>query len=569
MKTVNVNNIESKILQENNRCIIESTKNSNTQIAIYTFRQLMEAYKSGEIITETVVQRDQEISKEKQINLIRNMLCGFNPGCLEFIEVEEITNGKPTVKLHSIDGNQRLFTFKAFCEGLLSLTPTKNEESDFLSEINKEVLYMKGNLKEGITYDIPNDKRNDSEYQFDVSKIKRCIDTLYNSLIVCYITKLPELKKDDDEYQCKMKQDLIETHLFCSYNQGSTPLTNGDLIHAKYHNYSIVKEIDALIESDLIINDPYFKNKFKNKSDKRRTVFYEILTEIATAHVYSFTPGVGQPYIQIPQIKNSQTSSFSTGASVVISYLKNDFDKDGNPRPFSKNIIKHIKNTYEHMQNAMGEFGNYLGRFKELESQHTIAYLNLDMDEISLEKNINAAKPKTNAALHSGLFVLFLKNELDGKVYSNDFIKNFTYELTKLRKTKEFGDLIHNSTKNSATVIKKLNLLSQHVDFLYENKKNNRNFSQYHSAKNLCILKEKQKNENGYLICALTGQVIGENDKFHVDHIIPLAKGGSDDIDNLQITLPKPNLDKGTELNFIYSTADFNEYRPYPEKITV
>lgn len=56
-------------------------------------------------------------------------------------------------------------------------------------------------------------------------------------------------------------------------------------------------------------------------------------------------------------------------------------------------------------------------------------------------------------------------------------------------------------------------------------------------------LEKKLKDQN--YRCAITNQYL---ESYHIDHIIPLAKGGQHTIDNIQMVLPSVNLSKGCSL---------------------
>lgn len=59
-------------------------------------------------------------------------------------------------------------------------------------------------------------------------------------------------------------------------------------------------------------------------------------------------------------------------------------------------------------------------------------------------------------------------------------------------------------------------------------------------------IQEKWREQHGF--CALCGQIMSGG--FHVDHIIPLSKGGSDYPDNIQLACPPCNIGKGNKLIF-------------------
>jgi 5-methylcytosine-specific restriction endonuclease McrA len=61
-------------------------------------------------------------------------------------------------------------------------------------------------------------------------------------------------------------------------------------------------------------------------------------------------------------------------------------------------------------------------------------------------------------------------------------------------------------------------------------------------------LKGRQTDALGQLKCALCGRVIGPGSVFHVDHIIPVARGGKHEEGNLQIAHRQCNLKKGASL---------------------
>lgn len=49
--------------------------------------------------------------------------------------------------------------------------------------------------------------------------------------------------------------------------------------------------------------------------------------------------------------------------------------------------------------------------------------------------------------------------------------------------------------------------------------------------------------------CQVCGATIGDGVKLHIDHIVPVSKGGTDDIDNLQVLCDKCNLSKSNRLD--------------------
>lgn len=63
-----------------------------------------------------------------------------------------------------------------------------------------------------------------------------------------------------------------------------------------------------------------------------------------------------------------------------------------------------------------------------------------------------------------------------------------------------------------------------------------------HTAEDILILWEKSKHR-----CYWCGKRIKDG-KYHVDHVMPLSKGGSDGIENLVIACPTCNMSKGTKL---------------------
>lgn len=69
-----------------------------------------------------------------------------------------------------------------------------------------------------------------------------------------------------------------------------------------------------------------------------------------------------------------------------------------------------------------------------------------------------------------------------------------------------------------------------------------------HTAQDIMILNINQRNK-----CAYCGVQLGN--KYHVDHIIPLSRGGSNDFDNLALACPRCNMSKGDKLISEWITA--------------
>ena len=61
-----------------------------------------------------------------------------------------------------------------------------------------------------------------------------------------------------------------------------------------------------------------------------------------------------------------------------------------------------------------------------------------------------------------------------------------------------------------------------------------------HTREQILELREKQKNKCA--VCRADASV-----SYHVDHIVPLASGGSNDISNIQILCPSCNTSKGAK----------------------
>lgn len=88
------------------------------------------------------------------------------------------------------------------------------------------------------------------------------------------------------------------------------------------------------------------------------------------------------------------------------------------------------------------------------------------------------------------------------------------------------------------------------------------------TAKDLWLLAKKQKCK-----CALTGVKL-TNDDISPDHIVPISKGGSSDISNIQLVIKSANLAKHTlsENEFIQLCIDILIYKqgmvPCPLRLT-
>lgn len=65
---------------------------------------------------------------------------------------------------------------------------------------------------------------------------------------------------------------------------------------------------------------------------------------------------------------------------------------------------------------------------------------------------------------------------------------------------------------------------------------------------------EKNKDENGFYECAISGEKSKNKLNFQIDHIIPISKGGLTIPDNLQILTRKENAMKKDKLIDIRST---------------
>lgn len=68
-----------------------------------------------------------------------------------------------------------------------------------------------------------------------------------------------------------------------------------------------------------------------------------------------------------------------------------------------------------------------------------------------------------------------------------------------------------------------------------------RNATGSHTAMDIIVLNINQRNKCAYCGCSL-------GDDYHVDHVIPLSRGGSDDFDNLALACPHCNASKNDRL---------------------
>ncbi len=306
--------------------------------------------------------------------------------------------------------------------------------------------------------------------------------------------------------------DFDPINLFLRLNLKPYPIDENSF---EMWNSYLDKEITDLIKVNS--NNSYFKDIYHwayfKRNDKRmeNEEIYTIL-----AHIDYYKNSLSLLDILDIHIKNEK----------IVIRLQSKFGK--------QNVTKALKDIVNYNEIEKEKFKKSLKNIQKMFKKIEALLISIDENINTLGKSLD--KITQNKGLTRKKYTFYLFYVLLSNVNQNIIIEH--REKNMLNDIKEFFEILINNIHSTSNTEEYKSKIQNFIDIYTPHK---RKITLTEKEK---TIKLKQQNN----LCPLcNNKIIASSDEIHIDHIIPLSKGGKDENNNLQIVHSVCNLKKGSK----------------------